>query len=237
MGLQWFLHRHLGVDRRHQLDVGRLRRLGVVRPGLLDVGHLHLLGVDRAGRHVVGVDRPGRHVLDVGRLRRLGVGCAGRRVVGEDRPGHLRRACPAAMRMGCCPGVDRLDVVRLDVGHDRLRGCLRHGVRRTQRRACPAGTRTGCCLGVVHLALELAWRLASVLGLRPAMVHRGLPSRLELLEQLAQLAQLELVLQGLLARPELAWSQASEPRQLAWKQALVLQGLLAWQRLASQLLA
>lgn len=136
------------------------------------------------------------------------------------------------MRMGCCPGVDRLDVVRLDVGHDRLRGCLRHGVRRTQRRACPAGTRTGCCLGVVHLALELAWRLASVLGLRPAMVHRGLPSRLELLEQLAQLAQLEL-----LARPELAWSQASEPRQLAWKQALVLQGLLAWQRLASQLLA
>lgn len=232
MGLQWFLHRHLGV--------GRLRRLGVVRPGLLDVGHLHLLGVDRAGRHVVGVDRPGRHVLDVGRLRRLGVGCAGRRVVGEDRPGHLRRACPAAMRMGCCPGVDRLDVVRLDVGHDRLRGCLRHGVRRTQRRACPAGTRTGCCLGVVHLALELAWRLASVLGLRPAMVHRGLPSRLELLEQLeqlAQLAQLALVLQGLLARPELAWSQASEPRQLAWKQALVLQGLLAWQRLASQLLA
>jgi hypothetical protein len=90
---------------------------------------------------------------------------------------------------------------------------------------------------VVHLALELAWRLASVLGLRPAMVHRGLPSRLELLEQLEQLAQLELVLQGLLARPELAWSQASEPRQLAWKQALVLQGLLAWQRLASQLLA
>ena len=221
MGLQWFLHRHLGV--------GRLRRLGVVRPGLLDVGHLHLLGVDRAGRHVVGVDRPGRHVL--------GVGCAGRRVVGEDRPGHLRRACPAAMRMGCCPGVDRLDVVRLDGGHDRRRGGLRHGVRRTQRRACPAGTRTGCCLGVVHLALELAWRLASVLGLRPAMVHRGLPSRLELLELLEQLAQLELVLQGLLARPELAWSQASEPRQLAWKQALVLQGLLAWQRLASQLLA
>ena len=234
MGLQWFLHRHLGVDRRHQLDVGRLRRLGVVRPGLLDVGHLHLLGVDRAGRHVVGVDRPGRHVLDVGRLRRLGAGCAGRRVVGEDRPGHLRRACPAAMRMGCCPGVDRLDVVRLDVGHDRLRGCLRHGVRRTQRRACPAGTRTGCCLGVVHLALELAWRLASVLGLRPAMVHRGLPSQLELLERQGPL---ELVLQGLLARPELAWSQASEPRQLAWKQALVLQGLLAWQRLASQLLA
>ena len=138
------------------------------------------------------------------------------------------------MRMGCCPGVDRLDVVRLDVGHDRLRGCRHHGVRRTQRRAFPVGTRTGCCLGAERLALEPAWRLASALGLHPAMERRGLPSRLELLEQLAQL---ELVLQGLLARPELAWSQASEPRQLAWKQALVLQGLLAWQRLASQLLA
>ncbi len=177
MGLQWYPRQRLGVDRRHLLGVGHLRRLGVEHPGLLDVGHRHLLGVDRAGHRVPDVGRPGRRVPGVDRQHLLGVDRAGRHVLGGDRPGRLRRAYPAARRTGCCLGVDRPDEVRLDVGHDRLRGCLRHGVRRTQRRAYPAGKRTGCCLGVEHLALELAWHLASELGLHLAMERQGLPSR------------------------------------------------------------
>lgn len=190
--MQWYLRQHLGVDRRHLLGVGHLRRLGVERPGLLGVDRRHLLDVDRAGRHVPDVDRPGRHEPDVDRRHLLGVDRAGRRVVGEDRPGRLRRAYPAARRTGCCLGVDRPDEVRLDVGHDRLRGCRHHGVRRTQRRAYPAGKRTGCCLGVERLASELAWHLASVPGLHLAMERQGLPSRPELQAPQVRLGQLGL---------------------------------------------
>lgn len=190
--MQWC--RRLGVDRLHQL--------GVERPGLLGVGRLRRLDVDRAGHRVAGVGRPGRRGPGVDRQHQLDVDRAGRHVADEDRPGHLRRACPAARRTGCCLDVDRPDVGRLDVGHDRLRGCRRHGVRRTQRRAFPAGTRTGCCLGAERLALEPAWRLASVLGLHPAMERQGLPSRLE--------RQVLLVQQ----EPEPAWRLASAPRHL-----------------------
>lgn len=198
MGLQWC--QRLGVDRLHRLGEGRQRQLGVERPGLLDVGRLYQLDVDRAGHRVADVGRPGRRVPGVDRQHQLDVDRAGRHVADEDRPGRLRRACPAGRRTGCCLGVDRPDEVRLDVGHDRLRGCRRHAVRRTQRRACPAGTRTGCCPGVERLALEQAWRLASVLEPHLAMERQGLPSRSE--QQVLLRPQ----------EPELAWHLASEPR-------------------------
>ena len=181
MGLQWFLHLRLDVDRR------RLRQLGVGHPGRQDVDRPGLLGVGYAGRRVLGVDRPGRRVVDVdrpGRPVRLDVGRAGHRVVDVGHPGRLRRAFPAGTRTGCSLDVDHLGVERPDVVH----GCRPgsgHGVRRSQSNACPAGRRTGCCLGVVPLASGLACCLALVQHL--ATEHLGLP--------------LELALQGPLEQP------------------------------------
>lgn len=177
MELRKFLHL-LGVDRRH------LHQQDVDRPGL------HPLGVGYAGRRVVDVDRPDRHVLDAGHPDRrvldvdrpgpdrLDVGRAGRHVVDVDRsdPDRLRRAYPAARRMGCCLGVGHPDEERPDVVHGCHRGYL-HGFVRDARRnhpnAYPAGMRMGCYPGVVPLALVPTWQLALERHLE--QVHPELP--------------------------------------------------------------